>query len=100
MNPTKRILGWLAVVAALFACAAPVQAQPKPNPPNILVIWGDDIGWQKVSAYGLGTMGYTAAIGELMNAHLKTLADFPPVQGGQAFDMSSIVQEFIGRAKQ
>jgi arylsulfatase A-like enzyme len=26
--------------------------------PNILVIWGDDIGWQNVSAYGMGTMGY------------------------------------------
>jgi arylsulfatase A-like enzyme len=26
--------------------------------PSILVIWGDDIGWQNVSAYGLGTMGY------------------------------------------
>ena len=22
------------------------------------MIWGDDIGWQNVSAYGLGTMGY------------------------------------------
>ncbi|MCF3931829.1 arylsulfatase [Acuticoccus sp. M5D2P5] len=30
-----------------------------PERPNILVIWGDDIGWQNVSAYGLGTMGYT-----------------------------------------
>ncbi|MCA0243677.1 MAG: arylsulfatase [Proteobacteria bacterium] len=29
------------------------------KPPNILVIWGDDIGWQNVSAYGMGTMGYT-----------------------------------------
>ncbi|WP_432719663.1 arylsulfatase [Jeongeupia wiesaeckerbachi] len=29
------------------------------NRPNILVIWGDDIGWQNVSAYGMGTMGYT-----------------------------------------
>ncbi|HAI32968.1 MAG TPA: arylsulfatase, partial [Thalassospira sp.] len=27
--------------------------------PNILVIWGDDIGWQNLSSYGLGTMGYT-----------------------------------------
>jgi arylsulfatase len=27
--------------------------------PNILVIWGDDVGWQNVSAYGMGTMGYT-----------------------------------------
>ena len=39
-------------------------------------------------------------MGELMNAHLTTLADFPPVQGGKTFDMSNIVQEFIGKAKQ
>lgn len=31
----------------------------KSGRPNILVIWGDDIGWQNVSAYGMGTMGYT-----------------------------------------
>lgn len=27
--------------------------------PNILVIGGNDVGWQNVSAYGMGTMGYT-----------------------------------------
>ncbi|MCY1504006.1 Arylsulfatase [compost metagenome] len=46
---------------ASLACslfAAPL-AQAKPDKPNILVIWGDDIGWQNVSAYGMGTMGYT-----------------------------------------
>ena len=58
MNPTKRILGWLAVVAAMVAVTAPVQAQPKPKPPNILVIWGDDIGQFNVSAYNRGMMGY------------------------------------------
>jgi arylsulfatase len=26
--------------------------------PNILIIWGDDIGWSNVSAYNLGIMGY------------------------------------------
>ncbi len=26
--------------------------------PNILVLWGDDIGWYNVSAYNLGVMGY------------------------------------------
>ncbi|RXT23219.1 MULTISPECIES: sulfatase-like hydrolase/transferase [unclassified Bosea (in: a-proteobacteria)] len=26
--------------------------------PNILVIFGDDVGWQNLSAYGLGVMGY------------------------------------------
>jgi len=39
-------------------------------------------------------------MGELMNAHLKTLADYPPVQGGASFDMSNVVQEFINKAKQ
>jgi arylsulfatase len=29
-----------------------------PDKPNILVIWGDDIGWWNVSAYNHGTMGY------------------------------------------
>ncbi len=41
----------------LFVCCAfCIQSQDRPN---ILVIWGDDIGWQNVSAYGMGTMGYT-----------------------------------------
>jgi arylsulfatase A-like enzyme len=26
--------------------------------PNILIIWGDDIGWFNVSAYNMGLMGY------------------------------------------
>jgi hypothetical protein len=41
------------VLAALSAAVASAQERP-----NILVIWGDDIGWQNVSAYGLATMGY------------------------------------------
>jgi arylsulfatase len=55
----RKILGWIAIAASVVVGAAPAQAQPKPKPPNILVIWGDDIGWQNVSAYGMGTMGYT-----------------------------------------
>jgi arylsulfatase len=34
-------------------------------------------------------------MGELMGAHLKTLADYPPVQGGKSFDMSNIVADFM-----
>ncbi len=26
--------------------------------PNILILWGDDIGWYNISAYNLGFMGY------------------------------------------
>jgi C-terminal region of aryl-sulfatase len=31
-------------------------------------------------------------IGELMKEHLKTLAEYPPVQGGKSFDMSNVVR--------
>jgi arylsulfatase len=26
------------------------------NKPNILIIWGDDIGWYNISAYNLGVI--------------------------------------------
>ena len=41
--------------AALVILAAPAFAQDKPN---ILVIWGDDIGWFNPSIYNDGMMGY------------------------------------------
>ncbi|SHO63292.1 arylsulfatase [Algoriphagus zhangzhouensis] len=40
----------------LFAIGNLAMAQEKPN---ILVIMSDDMGWQNLSIYGLGTMGYT-----------------------------------------
>jgi arylsulfatase A-like enzyme len=42
---------------ALLAAALPAQAAPN-QPPNILVIWGDDIGQFNTSAYNMGIMGY------------------------------------------
>jgi arylsulfatase len=39
-------------------------------------------------------------MGELMAQHLKTLAEYPPVQGGKSFDMSNVVQEFIDKSLQ
>jgi arylsulfatase A-like enzyme len=30
----------------------------KTEKPNILIIWGDDIGWYNISAYNHGVMGY------------------------------------------
>lgn len=47
----------LAVVATLFGVAeAPARAQGKK--PIILVIWGDDIAYDNISAYNHGIMGY------------------------------------------
>ncbi|MGA9569927.1 MAG: hypothetical protein WBS17_07565, partial [Candidatus Acidiferrales bacterium] len=48
-------VGALAVLLALLA-SPPSSAQQKK--PNILVIFGDDIGYSNISAYNLGMMGY------------------------------------------
>ena len=49
------------IVSVLAACvlvaAASASAQPS-GKPNIVVIWGDDIGQYNVSAYNNGMMGY------------------------------------------
>ena len=50
----RHAAGW---ALALSLLSTSVMA--KTDQPNILVIWGDDIGWQNVSAYGMGTLGYT-----------------------------------------
>ncbi|WP_373396119.1 arylsulfatase [Algoriphagus halophilus] len=54
MKKVNLIFQWTMSLLLLGPCLAWAQEQP-----NILVIWGDDIGWQNVSAYGMGTMGYT-----------------------------------------
>jgi arylsulfatase len=50
-----RALSTGAAALLLMAMALPAQAQQKPN---ILVIWGDDIGQFNISAYNRGMMGY------------------------------------------
>ena len=47
--------------AAVAPFAAEAQQQPAPSTgkkPNILIIWGDDIGGFNISAYNQGVMGY------------------------------------------
>ena len=46
----------LATTALLVAASASVASAQ--NKPNILVIWGDDIGQFNISAYNRGMMGY------------------------------------------
>ncbi len=41
-----------------------------------------------------------APMGEMMGEHLKSLAEYPPVQGGKSFDMSNVVEEFIKKVRQ
>ncbi|HKE93004.1 MAG TPA: hypothetical protein VKB34_01750, partial [Povalibacter sp.] len=53
MRP-NRVATWLvAILLASLASAASAQSKP-----NILVIFGDDIGIPQISAYTQGLMGY------------------------------------------
>lgn len=46
---------WVLVALATLPFMAMAQKSEKPN---ILVIWGDDIGWSNPSIYNMGMMGY------------------------------------------
>jgi len=41
-----------------LAIGAALSAQAAAKKPNVLIIWGDDIGYWNVSAYNQGMMGY------------------------------------------
>jgi arylsulfatase len=46
----------IAAIVVTVTAQTPAQAQQKQ--PNIVVIWGDDIGFWNLSAYSRGMMGY------------------------------------------
>ena len=52
----RKCLPALTIVAVVCLLTQVVSAQEKR--PNIVVIWGDDIGESNISAYSLGLMGY------------------------------------------
>jgi hypothetical protein len=62
----------LATTALLVAASASVASAQ--NKPNILVIWGDDIGQFNISAYNRGMMGYqTPNIGRTCRLRYGTI---------------------------
>lgn len=52
-----RIPVLMTMLAAFVVCSASAQAQSKQRP-NIVIIWGDDVGRSNISAYTHGMMGY------------------------------------------
>lgn len=46
------------VLVVAVGCAGQAVAQAKPARPNIVIIWGDDIGQSNISTYTKGVMGY------------------------------------------
>jgi arylsulfatase len=60
-NPMTRLRFTSCVLAAAMSAATPAAAQQATAPtkaPNILVIWGDDVGQSNISAYTMGVVGY------------------------------------------
>jgi arylsulfatase A-like enzyme len=54
----RKIASIKRVVALLAMCLAAPAVFAAAEKPNIVVIWGDDIGWSNISAYNHGMMGY------------------------------------------
>ena len=53
----KRMLRTLLTLVVVITAAGPILAQAAAKP-NILIIWGDDVGYWNISAYNQGMMGY------------------------------------------
>jgi arylsulfatase A-like enzyme len=68
MTPARLMLS----AAMLCVCISTASAQG--TKPNILIIWGDDIGIANISAYSSGVMGYTTPhIDRIANEGLRLL---------------------------
>jgi len=54
----KTKLSVAAFVAVTLAVSMASSFAQDPKKPNILILWGDDIGYWNISAYNQGMMGY------------------------------------------
>ena len=54
MHWSAKISVALAAVVIVFCAAGPSTAQAQQRKPNVIVIFGDDVGWGDLGAYGGG----------------------------------------------
>ena len=52
----RAVMRWMVILAAVVA--VPTIASAQSSKPNIVFIWGDDVGQSNISAYTMGVMGY------------------------------------------
>src|SRR5208283_6000864 len=58
MNRRTILKTIVATSAALASCLTGSIASAQQKKPNIVIIWGDDIGQTDISAYSMGLMGF------------------------------------------
>ena len=78
-----------ATVAFVASSTMPLTAQEQP--PNILVIWGDDIGITNLSCYSDGLMGYRTPNIDRIAAEGMRFKEFPPRQKAASFTIDLAV---------
>jgi len=83
-----------ATALALFSWAGNVAAAEKPN---ILVIWGDDIGQSNISAYTHGMMGYQTPNIDRVSEEGMTFTDYYGEQSCTAGRSSFIMGQSVFR---
>jgi len=99
MKKTKRNFITALVVSFLVALAfiaGPVSAA-KANKPNILVIWGDDIGQSNISYYTHGVMGYQTPNIDRIAEEGMTFTDYYGEQSCTAGRSSFIMGQSVFR---
>jgi len=121
-QPIERLFRWSTslVAVALLALALPAAAQEKKpvggaqGKPNIVIIWGDDIGQSDISAYSMGLMGFrtpnidrvaregmiftdfyaeqscTAGRASFITGQSGTFKDYPQRQKAASFNMDEV----------
>jgi arylsulfatase len=82
-------------VVATILLASSAFAQEKP--PNILVVWGDDIGQSNISAYTHGMMGYTTPNIDRIAQEGMTFTDYYGEQSCTAGRSSFIMGQSVFR---
>ena len=87
----------LFVVIGVVAIASPAIAQDQAKKPNILVVWGDDIGQTNISAYSRGMMGYKTPNIDRIAAEGMMFTDYYAEQSCTAGRSSFIMGQSVFR---
>lgn len=94
LNVKKKYLIGVMLAGAVFLSSSLIQAASKPN---ILVIWGDDVGQSNISTYTRGLMGYSTPSIDRIAEEGMTFTDYYGEQSRTAGRSSFIMGQSVFR---